>query len=285
MTSDPTPEVREAYLDLLKRSVLGITVGPATFYRPLEKGAGPLRTWVARALRKRGRAVLAETFVFDPAQNREGEASVWDLPAMYPLTMIGSARLDNVEACLRDVIESNVLGDVIETGVWRGGTTIFMRGFLRAYGVTDRRVYVADSFEGLPAPDIEKYPADEGLYLHLWPGLAVSLEEVKANFARFGLLDEQVEFVQGWFRDTLPSLQGRQWSVIRLDGDLYESTIDALENLYPGLASGGWLLVDDYEIDACRQAVTDYRERNGISEPIIEVDWTGICWQKRSTAR
>jgi hypothetical protein len=207
--------------------------------------------------------------------------SVWDLPP-WPLTMIGPGRLNNVEACVRDAIESGVPGDVIEAGVWRGGTTILMRGVLRAYGVADRAVYVADSFEGLPPPDADRYPADDGLDLHLWPGLAVGVDEVRANFTRFDLLDDQVVFVKGWFRDSLPRLRDHRWAVIRLDGDRYESTTDALDNLYPGLSPGGWLIVDDYEIPACRRAVDDYRDRNAISEPIQEIDWTGICWQKRA---
>jgi hypothetical protein len=224
--------------------------------------------------------VLAEPVEFDLSPDTEGETSVWHLPP-WPMTMVGSVRLDNVEDCIRSVIDSEVPGDIIETGVWRGGTTILMRGILRAYGITDRKVYVADSFAGLPPPDAEKYPADKASPLHLWPDLAVSLDEVKANFARFGLLDDQVSFVKGWFRDTLPELRDHGWAVIRLDGDLYESTMDSLENLYPGLAPGGWLIVDDYgEIPACRQAVSDYRERNGITEPIVRIDWTGICWQR-----
>jgi hypothetical protein len=158
-----------------------------------------------------------------------------------------------------------------------------MRGVLRAHGVTDRTVYVADSFAGVPEPNAEKYPADRGISLHTWPGLAVGLDDVRANFERYGLLDDQVAFVPGWFRDTLPALRGHPWAVIRLDGDLYESTIDSLEHLYPSLSPGGWLIVDDYhDIDACRQAVTDYRARNGITEPITRVDWTGICWQKQT---
>jgi hypothetical protein len=183
---------------------------------------------------------------------------------------------------MRSVLDGGVPGDFIETGVWKGGTTIFMRGLLRAYAVTDRKVYVADSFEGLPEPDVSQYPADRGLNLHLWPNLAISVEEVKANFARFGLLDGQVEFVKGWFRDTLPTLRGHPWSVVRLDGDMYESTIDALRNLYDDLAPGGWLIIDDYEIPACRQAVGDFRDERGITEPIVTVDWTGVCWQKQS---
>jgi hypothetical protein len=237
--------IRDAYLDLLKRSLLGLTVGPVTIHEPIEKGRGPVRTWVVRALRRRGRSVLAVPVSFDLSTDPEGTISVWHLPP-WAMTMIGSVRLDNVEKCVRNVIGSSVPGDLIETGVWRGGTTIFMRGILRAYGITDRKVYLADSFAGVPTPDVERHPADSRLDLHLWPGLAVSVEEVKANFSRFGLLDDQVAFVEGRFRDTLPALRDRTWAVIRLDGDLYESTIDSLENLYPGLAPGGWVIVDDY---------------------------------------
>src|SRR5689334_6955737 len=249
-------------------------------YVPVAAGRDRLRTWVIRALRKRGRSLLAEPVVYDLAANAEGTTSVWGLPP-WPMTMIGRVRLDNVERCVRNVIDNGVPGDLIETGVWRGGTAIFMRGLLQAWGVADRKVYAADSFEGLPPPDVEHYPADEGLDLHLWPGLAVSLDEVRGNFERYGLLDDQVEFLEGWFRDTLPALRGHPWSVLRLDGDLYESTMDALDNLYPGLSPGGWVIVDDYEIPACARAVGDYRERHGITEPIEHVDWTGICWQKQ----
>ena len=108
----------------------------------------------------------------------------------------------------------------------------------------------------------------------------MTVDEVRANFARYGLLDDQVRFVEGWFRDTLPGLRDLTWAVIRVDGDLYESTMDSLENLYGGLSPGGWVIVDDYERAPCRQAVHDFRERNSISEPIVTVDWTGICWQK-----
>ncbi len=290
MKADLTPGIRDSYLDLLKRSLLGLTVGPVTLYVPKHRGNSALRTRVVRMLQRRGGSVLAEPVQFDVPSNTQGTVSVipsllpavegWGVPP-WSKTMIGTVRLNNVEECIRSVIEARVPGDLIETGVWRGGTAIFMRGVLRAHGVTDRKVYVADSFAGLPQPDPEKYPADEGLDLHLWPGLAVDLEEVKANFVRYGLLDEQVTFVKGWFRDTLPTLRGHTWSVLRLDGDLYESTMDALVNLYPGLAPGGWIIVDDYEIPACAQAVDDYRQTEGITEPIHRVDWTGICWQKQ----
>ena len=152
---------------------------------------------------------------------------------------------------------------------WRGGATIFMRAVLKAYGVTDRYVWVADSFEGLPPPETGKYPHDAGDRLHEARELAVSLEEVKANFERYGLLDDQVRFLKGWFRDTLPAAPIERLAVLRLDGDMYESTMDTLVNLYPKLSEGGYAIVDDYgAIPACRQAVNDYRSANAITEKI-----------------
>ncbi|HWW67729.1 MAG TPA: TylF/MycF/NovP-related O-methyltransferase, partial [Solirubrobacterales bacterium] len=142
------------------------------------------------------------------------------------------------------------------------------------------RVLLADSFAGLPAPD-DRFPADAGSHLHEVDQLAVSLEEVRANFERYGLLDERVEFVRGWFADTLPALRERRWAVVRLDGDLYESTIQALENLYPGLSPGGFLIVDDYgALESCRRAVEDFRREQGIAEPLRWIDHSGVYWRR-----
>src|SRR3954453_16136575 len=109
-------------------------------------------------------------------------------------TMIGMRRLDNIQVLISDVLDNGTPGDLIETGVWRGGSTIFMRGVLKAYGVTDRSVWVADSFEGVPPPDAATYPADAGDTFHKTAGLAVGIEEVQHNFERYGLLDDQVRF-------------------------------------------------------------------------------------------
>ena len=141
----------------------------------------------------------------------------WPTRAM---TMIGSERLENIQCCVEDVIRNRVAGDLIETGVWRGGATIFMRAILRAWDVRDRRVWVADSFAGLPAPSPDSAPDEHCDDLHQYQHLAVSLEEVQENFSRFGLLDDQVAFLKGWFCDTLPSAPIAQLAVIRFDGDM-----------------------------------------------------------------
>jgi hypothetical protein len=195
--------------------------------------------------------------------------------------MIGLERLDNLQRCVENALEDDVPGDLIETGVWRGGATIFMRAILKAYGVADRRVWVADSFEGLPPPDREKYPQDAGDPHYTFKELCVSLEEVKRNFERYGLLDDQVRFLKGWFKDTLPAAAIERLAVVRLDGDMYESTMDGLVHLYPKLSAGGYLIVDDYgAVAGCRRAVEDYRASRGITEEIRDIDGIGVFWRR-----
>ena len=142
-------------------------------------------------------------------------------------------------------------------------------------------MWVADSFAGLPPPDLVRYPHDQGIALHRFPQLAVTLERVQDNFRRYGLLDDQVRFLKGWFRDTLPDAPIERLAVLRLDGDLYESTIQALEGLYDRLSAGGYVIVDDYgNVAGCRQAVHDFRAQRGINDPIRPIDWAGVYWRR-----
>ena len=147
-------------------------------------------------------------------------------------TMVGLHRLKNLRDLAQRAIDGNIPGNFIETGVWRGGSCILMRGVLAANSASDRKVYVANSFAGLPAPRPELYPADDGCDLSIYHQLAVPLDQVKRNFARYNLLDEQVVFVQGLFHETLPKLDTGPLALIGLDGDLYKSTYVALAHLY-----------------------------------------------------
>jgi O-methyltransferase len=128
-------------------------------------------------------------------------------------------------------LREQIPGDFVETGIWRGGACIMMAGVLAAHEDKDRTVWGFDSFEGLPPPDDAKYPADRGDQLHRFQELAVSLEEVTDNFHRVGLWSEQVRLVKGWFKDTVSAAPIDRIAVLRLDGDLYESTIQVLEAL------------------------------------------------------
>jgi hypothetical protein len=233
--------------------------------------------------------------LFSAEPNREAESDAAFLTKFIghyirgrAISMLPRVRLDNLQHCIIDVIEQKVLGDLIETGVWRGGTTIFMRAVLAAYDVQDRTVFVADSFEGLPKPDPERFPIEAKIHAgqvvkEVYNNLAVGIEEVKENFRRFGLLDDQVVFLKGWFKDTLPTAPIEKLAVLRLDGDYYESTMDALTNLYDKVSLGGYVIVDDYGEDEwtyCRKAVNDFRHSRKIADELIKVDSKCYYWRR-----
>jgi len=271
----------DAYLELLKRSLT------ATVHQDVYIGRGVVAKPKRSLSSWRPRRVAVDLVVWALNRRRWELAKrcsheALELGHVWPLigeTMVGIARLDNLQACIERAVQQDVPGDLIETGVWRGGASIFMRGVLKALEVTDRRVWVADSFQGLPEPD-GRYLADQGDGHHRFSDLAVPLEVVRENFRRYGLLDAQVRFVPGWFRDTLPGLRDQRWAIIRLDGDMYESTIEALEALYPQLSVGGYVIVDDGALAPCRAAVDDFRRSNSIEDPIEWIDWTGFFWRK-----
>lgn len=270
-------EPETLYLDLLKQCLTRSMGRQQTTSIEFSKGSflgllyAPLRFVLAKAGLR-----LVRTMVVDSQVRAEGR----DWPSEAE-TMIGLKRLDNLQYCVEQVLREGVVGDLIETGVWRGGASIFMRGVLKVYGDTSRVVWVADSFSGLPKPDVDLYPADAGDRHHTWTQLAVSLEEVQDNFFRYGLLDEQVRFLPGWFSDTLPYAPIERLAVLRLDGDMYSSTMEAFTHLYPKLAVGGYVIVDDYSaVPGCRAATEDFRARHGIIEPLERIDWTGVFWKR-----
>jgi O-methyltransferase len=268
-------ECKSLYLDLLKKSLT------CTLYDGLGgnvyRGRHPrkkLVRFLVRSLAPKGAAVVL------PANIKDRQVGN-DYPFMAP-TMIGMERLNNLQKCIEEVIRNKIAGDLIETGVWRGGATILMRAVLKVNDENDRKVWVADSFEGLPKPNVDKYPADKGdIHYTINDYLAVSLESVKTNFERYGLLDDQVKFIKGYFKNTLPTAPIKQLAIARLDGDMYESTIDALTSLYPKVSIGGFVIIDDYgSIRGSERAVHDYREKHGIRDEIKPIKGVGVYWKK-----
>ena len=277
------------YLDLMKQ-VLTDTIyiddpmSNLVVYRP--KSTTP--SWKRMVIRALGKLLAAyEMTIVEPNQRLDAasreriRAEGRDWPARAH-TMVGMKRLDNLQFCVDSVLRNGVPGDLIETGVWRGGACIFMRAILKAYGSDERCVWVADSFRGLPPPDEAKYAADAKDVWHTFEALSVSREQVESNFKRYGLLDDRVHFLEGWFKDTLPSAPINKLAVIRLDGDMYESTTQALEALYHRLSIGGFLIVDDFCLAPCAQAVHDFRDQHGISDQICDIDGVGSFWQRSS---
>jgi O-methyltransferase len=227
-----------------------------------------------------GREVqLLETADFAAEVREEGR----DWPSDAE-SMVGLRRMANIKHCVEQVLADRVPGDLIETGVWRGGSCIYMRAVLKAHDVVDRRVWVADSFQGLPEYD-GRYSADIDSAFHTFTELAVSVDEVKDNFRRYDLLDDQVEFLVGWFSETLATAPIEKLAVLRLDGDMYASTMDALEALYDKVSPGGFVIVDDYgAVEACAKAIDDFRDQRGIVDSMETIDWTGVFWRKSTDA-
>jgi O-methyltransferase len=253
--------LRRAYLDLLKLTLCDL--------------AGPRTTSVTRTMS--GEVMSRE---LDGDQLRFRTAGM-DWP-LHGMTMVGLARLDDLQRCVESVVVDGVEGDVIEAGTWRGGASMLMRATLDTLGERRRAVCVADSFQGFPHVEAA---AGEGYDLRVdlasCDYLAVPLEEVRANFARLGL-DRTVEFIPGFFEETLHTLGDRRWAIVRLDGDTYDATRCSLEALYPNLSPGGYLIVDDYvQIEQCREAVEDFRREHGITEAIEHVDWSGARWRRQ----
>jgi hypothetical protein len=285
----------DLYIDILKKclcaslydeSAWQLLQGPmrmhVSWWNPLQALLAALKHAVLRALRKRSLMLI---------RHKPFIAEVRDQGLDWPLfgyTMVGRKRLDNVQYCVEDIIARSIPGDLVETGVWRGGTTILMRAILKKYGITDVVVWCADSFEGLPKPTATDLQAaarsnfSGRVYLDFRDRdyVAVSLEQVKANFDRFGLLDNQVKFLKGWFCDTLPTAPIQRIALLRMDGDLYTSTMDALKNLYPKVSPGGYVIVDDYNSwVTCKQAIDEYRREHGINAELIPVDAHSVYWQ------
>lgn len=271
MTAMDIQSIRSLYLDLLKRALTNWIHGHEEFV--VVEPSRLAKFFLPPNL------LTVKQQSFDPDKRLNGQD--WPAP-LIAHTMIGLKRLDNLQMCIEHVMEDGIPGDFIETGVWKGGSTIFMRGALRAFGDETRKVWVADSFQGLPPPKIDKYPADAGDTHFTIEELQITEEQVRRNFSGYGLLDERVKFLKGWFSDTLPTAPIEKLSILRLDGDMYESTMDALVNLYDKLSIGGYIIVDDYCIPSCAKAITDFRHNRGIMDDIIEIDGTGVYWRRNS---
>jgi Macrocin-O-methyltransferase (TylF) len=281
------PDHRALYLDIFKRALSGslydqsawqiIEASRSAKERSIFRTGRFVKSLFRKAeatyMQKRG-LLLVRPKPYDAAARNEG----MDWP-MIGYTMIGEKRLDNLQMCVEEVLKRGVPGDFIETGVWRGGATIFMRALLKLHGDTTRTVWVADSFEGLP-PSKDKADGSDISHVEF---LKVSLEKVQSNFERFGLLDNQVRFLKGWFADTLPTAPIEKLAILRLDGDLYSSTMDALTALYDKVSPGGYVIVDDYHTwKSCREAVTDFCKARGLTPDIHRIDASGAFWKVSS---
>lgn len=273
-------QLRKRYLDLLKSALVNTHYAEHELrIEWLERHGAATDIASARTLRD---IRYAEAKDFAELLACKADGRNWKgRVTRFSHTMVGMRRLQNLEWCAARVFLDGVAGDFMEAGVCQGGASIFMRALQVAHHEDHRRIWVADSFQGLPEPSSE---FDQGYEFQeaRQPWLAATLEAVQDNFRTYGLLSEQVRFLPGWFADTLEGAPVEALAVLRIDADLYASTRDVLLALYDKVASGGFIIVDDYHaFPPCRRAVDEFREQRGITEPLIRIDWTAIFWRKR----
>lgn len=277
--------LKNRYLDLMKRAL--------TDYLRVDNphaNATPIQLFRQRTLirRTKTRMIVAFLRLFrlaavkpNPAtieQRRHDRENGIDWPVLAE-TMVGLKRLDHLQTTIETILADNVPGDLLEAGVWRGGASIFMQAVLTVHDARDRRVWLCDSFEGLPPPS-PNFPADAGLTLHEFSILAVSEEEVRGNFNRYDLAGDNLRFVKGYFESTLKDAPIGSLALLRMDGDMYSSTISILDALYEKVSAGGFVVIDDYHLKACARAVHDFRDAHGITDEISPIDNFGVFWRK-----
>jgi O-methyltransferase len=269
------------YLDLLK-NCLTASIYEESAWRlmdgPMKSDRGivaSLKRKFVSILKHRGiRIVRTEKF------NADAREQGLDWP-LFGLTMAGARRLDNLQTCIENVLQDNVPGCFVETGVWRGGSSILAKAVFRHYGANDRVIWCCDSFEGMPQPSTADRMISKKSDFSDRDYLVAGEEEVANNFRKFDLLDDNVRFLKGWFCDTLPTAPIGQIAILRMDGDLYESTMDALKNLHYKVSNGGYVIVDDYKSWAgCRRAVDEFRKLNSIQDEMVDIDAHAVFWRR-----
>jgi O-methyltransferase len=209
-----------------------------------------------------------------------------------PFTMTSSERVWSLLRAVDYVVGQPVEGDFVECGVWRGGSVMAIARRLRELDVTDRRIWLYDTFEGMTAPtesDVEASSGRTAAQLleatdvgdgdNVW--CVASQEDVENNVFRTGYPPDRFTFVRGDVAQTLTSDVPEQIALLRLDTDWYESTKVGLDVLYPRLAVGGVCILDDYgHWQGARKAVDDYFEAAGMRPFMHPIDFSGRVFIK-----
>jgi O-methyltransferase len=197
------------------------------------------------------------------------------LDKIRPFTMVAEASLVDLALQVKQVLVGNILGDFVECGVWRGGAAFLMAELLRQTGVTGRKVWLFDSFEGLPSPALIDGPAAMAYAKNTkspwyFDNCHASVDEVQTTAAELGLAS-YTEIVKGWFDQTLPNNRERVGSIalLRIDCDWYSSVKCCLDNLYDQVADRGFVVLDDYYTwDGSAIAVHEFLGSRGLSNRI-----------------
>ena len=248
------------------------------------------------------------SFCMEPFRN--GGVGVRSEKLRRGTTMAGHARMESLVAMVKNIAEQGVPGSYLEAGVWRGGMSIVATAALQVYRLDSRPIYICDSYDGLPRPRKNSARVDENFYHDdrvYKRVLSVGEQQVLQNFDLFGVTRDKVVPIKGYFVDSLPPLRkalrrrGETLAILRMDGDMYDSTVDILYNLYDLVQVGGYIIIDDYGWDwgvskehsqqgrpsvglfGAKDAVLDFRLLHGIEDNehhIHDIDGGGAWFRK-----
>jgi O-methyltransferase len=205
--------------------------------------------------------------------------------SVRPFTMTSIHRVAALADAVEYVCRSRIPGDIVECGVWRGGSTMAAARTLIRLGDKSRRLYLFDTFEGMPPPtadDLDRdgvparalLDADAGRTGPMWA--RATLGDVQENLRSTGYPSDLIVFAKGKVENTIPGQAPEQIAILRLDTDWYESTAHELTHLYPRLVEGGVLIIDDYGYwQGARKAVDEYIARHKIALLLSRIDDTG----------
>lgn len=252
------------------------------------KTAGSLRNTVDKVVRKvlarAGYDVQRRGRVELPPDLGTEFGALYDQCRAFTRTSV--ERMFAMYQATRYVSRSSIPGAIVECGVWRGGSCMMSALALQALNDTSRELWLYDTYEGMSAPsehdtDWRGVRATELLErgvtnkeTSVW--CLATLEDVQTNLARTGYPRDRVHFVKGMVEDTIPTQAPAQIAILRLDTDFYESTAHELRHLYPRIAPGGVLIIDDYGHWAgARKATDEFFEELGNPVMLNRIDYTG----------
>lgn len=196
---------------------------------------------------------------------------------VQPFTMTGDLRIGAMIDAVQHIDAAGIAGAIVECGVWRGGSMMAAALTLMQSGKTDRELWLYDTFTGMVTPG----EADEDMFGQKAAGkfrggwCEASLGEVTANMLTTGYPSNRLKFIEGKVEETIPAQAPDKIALLRLDTDWYESTRHELEHLYPRLAAGGILIIDDYgHWKGSRKAVDEYMAKHCTRMFLSRIDYS-----------
>lgn len=203
-----------------------------------------------------------------------------------PYTMTSPERICSLIEAVKYIVRKNIEGDIVECGVWRGGSAMAVLETLKYSGDVNRKIFLYDTFDGMsePTEDDREFSGAKASDIlsnsnkeedeYGW--CFATLEDVKNNISKCFYPMESISFVKGKVEDTIPGVLPEKISILRLDTDWYESTKHELNHLFPLLVPGGVLIIDDYgHWVGARKAVDEYIQENNIKLLLNRIDYTG----------